>query len=80
VTISTPRHEIQAEAARLAPRLGNDLAELAVVVELANQHGLMLPAGLRRAATALADDAVEYATDAEHRLLYAPLSQGGEAA
>jgi hypothetical protein len=53
VTTSTPRHEVRAQAAQLARRLGNDLAELSVVIELADQHGLTLPDSLYRVAAAL---------------------------
>jgi hypothetical protein len=79
VIVSTPRHELQASAARLMRRLGNDLVELSVLIQLADQHGLVLPASLRRTATALTDDAIHDPTDADARSLRAAL-RGGEAA
>jgi hypothetical protein len=80
VTASTPRHQIQAQAVELVRRLGNDLVELSVVIQLADQHGLVLPTGLQRTATALAGDAIQYPTDADLRTLHAMRGEGGEAA
>jgi hypothetical protein len=53
VTTSTPPSEVQARATELVRRIGNDLAELSVVIELADQHDLTLPESLYRMATAL---------------------------
>jgi hypothetical protein len=79
VTVSTPRHAIQAQAVELVRRLGNDLVELSVLIQLADQHGLVLPAGLQRTAAALAGDAIQYPTDADLRSLHATRGEGGEA-
>jgi hypothetical protein len=79
VTTSTPRGEVEVRAVELVRRIGNDLAELSVLIQLADQHGLVLPASLRRTATALAGDAIQSPSDGDSRsLLAAPM--GGEAA
>jgi len=63
VTTSTPRHEIQAHAVRLVRRIGSNLAELSVAIELADRHGLTLPDSLYRVATALDIPAVPAAAE-----------------
>ncbi len=66
MTTSTPRGQVEAHAVRLVRRLGNDLAELSMVIELADQHALTLPASLYRVAAALDIPAVP--AEAERQL------------